>query len=213
MSNFSKVGSSYVLKNLDIGITSLDSVLHINNSGNISNLPICRDYLASKSIDNYNKDSLLTFGSISDFSDLNGTHSYFGEYGSNWNLSNEWTNIGNTVLIENDMVTRSAYQMTVKRSCEALLTFNGKVKNKSSDYAYAWYRIYDDTEKKTKLEGTLGLFPNTYSYISFSHSVPVFIRKGAVLKFEMSCNNGANIEVLGKETLGWLTCLHLYPKS
>ena len=87
MSNFSKVGSSYVLKNLDIGITSLDSVLHINNSGNVSNLPICRDYINNLDNDSYNKDSILTFGSLEEYSKLNGSHSYFGEYGSSWNLS------------------------------------------------------------------------------------------------------------------------------
>lgn len=219
MPNFTKVGSQYVLSNLDIKVPSLDSVMIVNKNKDISSLPICRDYINNLDNDSYNKDSILTFGSLGEYAKLNGSHSYYGLYNGSWNLSNQYTNIGNSELYENDLVKRTAYSMTVKRSLEALLTFNGKVKNNSDSTGFVWFRIMDNNsatsnaKNRVKLEGIRTIPPKTYTHVTFSESVPTFIGKGAILTFEMSCNSGGNIEVDGIGTLAWLTCLHLYPNS
>lgn len=234
MSNFTKVGDGYVLSNLNVNINSNncllmvnngnirslpmiplnpsnynDKIAHFNTNGNLSTLPICRDYLTAFHKDNYPEDSILTFGSMIEYGKLVGKHSYFGLYPDNWYASTEWTNIGNTELTNNFVVDRDSYTMTVKYDVEALLTFNGLVESESDDIAYVWYRVKDDVSGKVLMQGTTPIPKKGYQ-ISFSMSRPESVKKGAKLKFEISCNNGGKVKVIGNSTLAYMTVLTCY---
>lgn len=210
--NFTKVGSQYALSNLDIKVPQTDSILHLNSSGNITGMPICRDWLTAFH-DGTQDDTLLTFGSMKEYGVIAGSTSVFGEYTQKWKLTNEYQNIGNNTLIENSVVKRTYDSMILKRAVYGLLLFNGYVTKNTDQFAsYAWVRIKNMTQDVVIMEQIIPI-PYTGYEISFSCNACKFLNKNDVLRFEMSCNTGADISVNGPRTYAHLIALNLYEEE
>lgn len=209
MPNFVNVGSQYILSNLDVKIPKLDSVLNVNTNGNIGSTPICRDFLKAYH-DSTPNESIMTFGSLVEFGILLGSTSVFGGYESSWNLTNEWTNIGNTYLNETGFCKRTYNSLIMKRKIYGMFIFNGRVMANSDGKFYAWYRIRNNKTGKIYYEGVLPVFSGNYP-VTFSACFPDILYKDDDIRFEMSCNQGGDIKVIS--TYAHVVALNLYEED